>query len=77
MKKPQMQLNLALPISLNILRVHRYINTRLGCARDRNLKSGDRRNCMAFQANAKRMDQDRLFRFNAFRNPRRSQRQPL
>ena len=67
MKKPQMQINLALPVSLNILRVHRYINTRLGRAGDRHGKSGDRRYRMAYRANGKRMEQDRLFRFNPFR----------
>ncbi len=71
MRQPQFSLNMVLPLSLNALRLHRYINTRLARTVPLRVKSGERRYRMAHAANARRLDQDRLFPFNPFRNRRR------
>ncbi len=68
MKKAQLDINMSLSVSLNILRVHRWINRHLSRRVRPRWKSGDRRYRMAFAANARRIDQNRLFRFNGFRN---------
>lgn len=71
MKRAQFELNPALPVSLNIVRLHRWINRHLVKRARPRFKSGDARYRMAYRANARRMAQDRTFRFNAFRNPAR------
>ena len=65
MKKAQIALNMALPVSMNRLRVRRWINRHL--APGARVKAGDRRYRMAYRANLRRSKQGRLFRFNGFR----------
>lgn len=69
MKKARFDLNMSLPVSLNITRLHRWINQHLRKRQRITVKSGDSRYRMAYAANGRRMAQDRLFRFNGFRNP--------
>jgi hypothetical protein len=69
MKKPQFDLNMSVSSRLNKLRLHRWINRHLRCRVRPRYKSGERRYDMAYAANSRRMDQQRLFRFNAVRNP--------
>lgn len=71
MKSAQFQLNLALSVELNILRLHGWINQHLARRTRPRFKSGDSRYRMAYRANLHRLSQDRLFRFNAFRRPGR------
>jgi hypothetical protein len=71
MKKVQFDLNMALSVELNILRLRRWINRHLSRNAKPRRKAGDRRYSMAYRANGKRWDQVRLFRWNAFRNPAR------
>ena len=74
MKTPQFELNMAVAMSLNILRLHRIINRRLARRIAIRVPSGSRRMRMAYSANARRYDQQRLFNRNGFRNPRRAGR---
>jgi hypothetical protein len=76
-KKAQIELNMALPVELNILRLHRWINRHLSRRVRPRFKSGDSRYRMAYRANTRRWSQDRLFRWNAFRNPVRRGRATL
>ena len=69
MKHAQFELNAALSVSLNIVRLHRWINRRLSLRVLPHRRSGDSRYRMAFRANLRRMEQARRFRFNAFRSP--------
>ena len=70
MKEAQFQLNMALSVELNILRLHWWINQHLAKRRRSRVKSGDSRYRMAYRANARRLRQGRLLPFNAFRRPR-------
>lgn len=70
MKKTCFDLNMALSVKLNIIRLYRWINQHLSKSQRLKVKSGDRRYRMAFAANTRRMAQDRRFKFNGFRNPR-------
>lgn len=67
MKKPELQCNLALSVSANILRLRRRINCNRRSAVGKHGKAGDRRYRMAYQANLRRLSQSRLFRVNPFR----------
>lgn len=69
MKKPEMQYQPGLSVSLHVLMVHRWVN-RMRRAGSPHGKSGDRRYRMAYRANARRQSQDRLFRFNPYRHRR-------
>lgn len=69
MKVAQITLNMALSESMNLLRLHRWINQHLAPGASR--KSGERRYRMAYRANGQHLEQNRLIRFNGFRNPRR------
>lgn len=70
MKQAQIGLNLSISVEMNVLRLRRWINRHLSRKVRPRFKSGDRRYNMAYRANARRYAQDRLFKFNAFRNPR-------
>lgn len=75
MKKAQFDLNMALSVQMNILRLRRWINRHLSKQVRPRVPSGSARFRMAYRANLKRLNQDRQFRFNAFRNPVRKRQE--
>ena len=76
MKKAQFDLNMAVSVEMNKLRLYRWINRYFSRYLSRwtrvTMPAGSRRYRMAQRANGKRLDQDRQFRFNAFRAPTRN-----
>ena len=72
MRTAQFELNMSISVELNILRLHWWINQHLEKRVRPRFPSGDRRFRMAYRANSRRHRQQRLFPFNAFRQPTRS-----
>lgn len=64
MKQTGLSYNFSLSPSLNRLRLHRRINTRIPAGRRARIKSGMRQRRGAQRANLRRMNERRPFRFS-------------